>query len=62
MKMTYKISKIRTAFFGVYNCYGPGAAATRGVSWARALDYDSAHRFIAKSFVNGRHWIAPKDV
>ncbi|KAL1214010.1 putative pectinesterase 68 [Cardamine amara subsp. amara] len=57
----HKSNKSKTAFFGVYNCYGPGAAATRGVSWARALDYDSAHPFIAKSFVNGRHWIAPRD-
>jgi pectin methylesterase-like acyl-CoA thioesterase len=57
----HKSNKSKTAFFGVYNCYGPGAAATRGVSWARALDYESAHPFIAKSFVNGRHWIAPRD-
>ncbi|KAG2261768.1 hypothetical protein Bca4012_013538 [Brassica carinata] len=57
----HKSNKSKTAFFGVYNCYGPGAAATTGVSWARALDYESAHPFIAKSFVNGRHWIAPRD-
>ncbi|GER28052.1 pectin lyase-like superfamily protein [Striga asiatica] len=54
-------NKNKTAFFGVYKCFGPGAAAVRGVSWARELDYDSAHRFLAKSFVNGRHWIAPSD-
>ncbi|MFS7962324.1 putative pectinesterase [Helianthus anomalus] len=50
-----------TVFFGVYRCWGPGAAALRGVSWARELNYDSAHKFLAKSFVNGRHWIAPSD-
>ncbi|KAL0326561.1 UNVERIFIED_CONTAM: putative pectinesterase 68 [Sesamum angustifolium] len=33
----------------------------RGVSWARELDYDTAHPFLAKSFVNGRHWISPSD-
>ncbi|KAL8064504.1 hypothetical protein ABFX02_01G095200 [Erythranthe guttata] len=54
-------NKNKTAYFGVYKCFGPGAARVRGVSWARELDYDSAHPFIAKSFVNGRHWIAPSD-
>ncbi|GAB2274171.1 Probable pectinesterase 68 [Dionaea muscipula] len=53
--------KNKTVFFGVYKCRGPGAAAVRGVSWARELDYNSAHPFLAKSFVNGRHWIAPSD-
>ncbi|KAL3818230.1 hypothetical protein ACJIZ3_004135 [Penstemon smallii] len=54
-------NKNKTVFFGVYKCYGPGAAAVRGVSWARELDYNTAHPFLAKSFVNGRHWIAPAD-
>jgi hypothetical protein len=48
-------------FFGVYKCWGPGAEAVRGVSWAQELDFKSAHPFIRKSFVNGRHWIAPAD-
>ncbi|MBA0689615.1 hypothetical protein Goari_007336 [Gossypium aridum] len=54
-------NKNKTAFFGVYKCWGPGAAAVRGVSWARELKFDEAHPFLAKSFVNGRHWIAPWD-
>ncbi|XP_076928845.1 putative pectinesterase 68 [Bidens hawaiensis] len=54
-------NKSKTAYFGVYRCWGPGAKAVRGVSWARELNYESAHKFIAKSFVNGRHWIAPCD-
>ncbi|OMO59669.1 Pectinesterase, catalytic [Corchorus capsularis] len=54
-------NKNKTVFFGVYKCWGPGAAAVRGVSWARELDFDTAHPFLAKSFVNGRHWIAPWD-
>ncbi|KAJ8625892.1 hypothetical protein MRB53_019199 [Persea americana] len=54
-------NKNKTAFFGVYKCWGPGAAAVRGVSWARELDYDTAHPFLAKSFVNGRHWLGPTD-
>ncbi|XP_024987064.1 probable pectinesterase 68 [Cynara cardunculus var. scolymus] len=54
-------NKSKTAYFGVYRCWGPGAAAVRGVSWARELDYESAHKFLVKSFVNGRHWIAPSD-
>lgn len=54
-------NKNKTVFFGVYKCWGPGAEAVRGVSWARELDFQSAHPFIRKSFVNGRHWIAPSD-
>lgn len=53
--------KNKTAFFGMYKCWGPGAAAVKGASWARELDFDTAHPFLAKSFVNGRHWIAPSD-
>ncbi|PIA50204.1 hypothetical protein AQUCO_01300738v1 [Aquilegia coerulea] len=55
-------NKNKTVFFGAYKCSGPGAAAVSGgASWAHELDYDSAHPFLAKSFVNGRHWIAPSD-
>ncbi|CAA6666788.1 unnamed protein product [Spirodela intermedia] len=50
-----------TAFFGVYRCSGPGAAAVRGASLTRELDYQSARPFLAKSFVNGRHWLDPSD-
>ncbi|KAE8713798.1 putative pectinesterase 68 [Hibiscus syriacus] len=48
----------KTVFFGVYKCWGPGAAT---VSRDRELDFETAHPFLAKSFVNGRHWIAPSD-
>lgn len=44
----------RTAFFGVYKSWGPGANSVGGVSWEKELDYETAHPFIAKSFVNGR--------
>ncbi|MED6220219.1 putative pectinesterase 68 [Stylosanthes scabra] len=54
-------NKNKTVFFGMYKCWGPGAEAVRGVSWARELDFESAHPFLVKSFVNGRHWIAPSD-
>ncbi|XP_054823307.1 probable pectinesterase 68 [Prosopis cineraria] len=54
-------NKNKTVFFGVYKCHGPGAAAARGLSWGRELDFESAHPFLVKSFVNGRHWIAPSD-
>lgn len=46
---------------GVYKCWGPGEEALRGVSCAPELDYELAHPFLVKSFVNGRHWIAPSD-
>ncbi|XP_068649991.1 probable pectinesterase 68 isoform X1 [Aristolochia californica] len=54
-------NKNKTVFFGVYKCWGPGVAAVRGVSWARELDYETAHPFLVKSFVNGRHWMGPHD-
>ncbi|XP_042947503.1 probable pectinesterase 68 isoform X2 [Carya illinoinensis] len=54
-------TKNKTVFVGVYKCWGPGAEALRWISGAKELDYDSAHRFLVKSFVNGRHWIAPSD-
>ncbi|KAE8678025.1 putative pectinesterase 68 [Hibiscus syriacus] len=37
---------------------GPGAAA---ISRERELDFETAHPFLAKSFVNWRHWITPSD-
>ncbi|KAL0542114.1 hypothetical protein IC582_022204 [Cucumis melo] len=54
-------NKNKTVFFGVYKCWGPGASKVKGVSWAKELEYKEAHPFLAKSFVNGRHWIAPSD-
>ncbi|XP_075641197.1 putative pectinesterase 68 [Castanea sativa] len=51
----------RTVFMGVYKCWGPGAETLKGVSWAPELDFKLAHPFLVKSFVNGRHWIAPSD-
>ncbi|MBA0729663.1 hypothetical protein Golax_023126 [Gossypium laxum] len=51
----------KTVFFGAYKCWGPGAAAVGGVGRAKELDFGTAHPFLAKSFVNGRHWIAPWD-
>ncbi|XP_072963624.1 probable pectinesterase 68 [Typha angustifolia] len=54
-------NKDKTAFFGLYKCSGPGAAAVHGVSWARELDFETARPFLVKSFVNGRHWLNPSD-
>ncbi|XP_062074741.1 probable pectinesterase 68 [Humulus lupulus] len=51
----------KNVLLGVYKCSGPGVTALHGTSWARELDFDTAHRFLVKSFVNGRHWIAPSD-
>lgn len=51
----------KTALLGAYKCRGPGANVLKGVSWAPELDYNSAHPFLVKSFVNGRHWIALSD-
>lgn len=51
----------RSVFYGVYKSWGPGAAAVRGVSRARELDYETARPFLVKSFVNGRHWLGPSD-
>ncbi|KAJ3680542.1 hypothetical protein LUZ60_016820 [Juncus effusus] len=53
--------KNMTAFFGVYKNWGPGSAFVHGVTWARDLDFQTAHPFLVKSFVNGRHWLGPND-
>ncbi|PKU77166.1 probable pectinesterase 68 [Dendrobium catenatum] len=54
-------AKKKTVFFGVYRCWGPGAEYVQSASWARELDYKAARPFLAKSFVNGRHWLGPWD-
>jgi len=54
-------NKNKTAFFGSYRCWGPGAKAVHGAAWARELDFAAARPFLVKSFVNGRHWISPED-
>ncbi|KAF3448333.1 hypothetical protein FNV43_RR09046 [Rhamnella rubrinervis] len=51
----------RTTLLGVYKCWGPGVAELLGASRERELEFESAHPFLVKSFVNGRHWIAPSD-
>jgi hypothetical protein len=51
----------RTVLLGAYKCQGPGAEVLKAVSWAPELDFNSAHPFLVKSFVNGRHWIALSD-
>ncbi|KAK8940070.1 putative pectinesterase 68 [Platanthera guangdongensis] len=55
-------SKKKTVFFGVYRCWGPGVESFRGAAWAHQLDQDTVRPFIAKSFINGRHWLGPWDV
>ncbi|KAL8136553.1 hypothetical protein V2J09_002554 [Rumex salicifolius] len=57
----HSTTKNETMFFGTYKCWGPGAETMLRASRAKELDYDTAHRFLAKSFVNGRHWISPSD-
>lgn len=54
-------SKEGTVFFGLYNCYGPGARAARRISWAHELAPAQAHPFLTKSFINGRHWLEDSD-
>ncbi|KAF7150664.1 hypothetical protein RHSIM_Rhsim02G0096100 [Rhododendron simsii] len=51
-------NKNKTVFFGVYKCWGPGAAsAMGGVSWARELQYELAHPFLY-SFIHSFFLIA----
>lgn len=50
-------SKEGTVFFGLYNCYGPGARAARRISWAHELTPAQAQPFLVKSYINGRHWL-----
>ncbi|KAG0592392.1 hypothetical protein KC19_1G248400 [Ceratodon purpureus] len=44
-------------FFGQYNCFGPGSAQARRVSWAHELSFVEAQPFLSLAFVDGEQWV-----
>lgn len=48
----------RTAYFGQYKCYGPGANTTGRVAWSHNnLTSKEVEPFLSKGMIDGRTWI-----
>ena len=47
----------RTAYYGEYQCYGPGANTARRVTWSRTLTAQEVKPFLSKDFIGGNSWI-----
>lgn len=47
----------RTAFYGEYKCYGPGANRSKRVEWSHSLSSDAASPFLTKGMIGGRGWL-----
>ncbi|WOL14486.1 hypothetical protein Cni_G23266 [Canna indica] len=49
----------RTAYYGEYECSGPGSNVAGRVDWSRNLSSDEASRFVTKSWIDGQDWLRP---
>ncbi|KAJ7521793.1 hypothetical protein O6H91_19G069800 [Diphasiastrum complanatum] len=47
----------QTVFYGLYNCYGPGANYQGRVAWSRELTSLEAQPFLTLSFIDGEEWL-----
>ncbi|KAF5727206.1 hypothetical protein HS088_TW22G00894 [Tripterygium wilfordii] len=52
-------SKESTAYFGEYQCYGPGAGRTKRAPWSRGLSNGDATPFMNMSMIGGGGWLRP---
>ncbi|KAE8100258.1 hypothetical protein FH972_018173 [Carpinus fangiana] len=52
-------SKQRTAYYGEYKCYGPGAVGSKRVQWSHNLTIQEAAPFLSKDLISGKSWIRP---
>ncbi|XP_074362738.1 putative pectinesterase 11 [Apium graveolens] len=50
-------SNQRTAFYGEYKCYGPGADRSKRVAWSRGLSKEEATPFLSKGMIGGGGWL-----
>ncbi|KAK1358636.1 Pectinesterase domain-containing protein [Heracleum sosnowskyi] len=50
-------SNQRTAFYGEYKCYGPGADRSKRVAWSRSLSKEEATPFLSKGMIGGGGWL-----
>ncbi|KAL8129534.1 hypothetical protein V2J09_018689 [Rumex salicifolius] len=48
-----------TAYYGEYNCYGPGSNRSERVAWSHALTPQEAAPFISKRMIGGAGWLRP---
>ncbi|CAA7044804.1 unnamed protein product [Microthlaspi erraticum] len=49
----------KTAYYGEYKCYGPGADRRQRVKWSKQLSHDEATVFLSKNFIGGKDWLRP---
>ncbi|KAF5745719.1 hypothetical protein HS088_TW07G01311 [Tripterygium wilfordii] len=52
-------TKQSTAYFGEYDCYGPGAGRTDRVQWSQGLSDVDATPFMSKNMIEGGNWLRP---
>eukprot|EP00250_Pteridium_aquilinum_P003442 c13752_g1_i1 orf=72-1256(-) len=50
-------SRDKTAFYGEYKCWGPGADLQNRVAWAHELTDSQAEPFMSTSFIDGQSWL-----
>ncbi|KZV28864.1 Pectinesterase 11 [Dorcoceras hygrometricum] len=50
-------SNQRTAYYGEYRCYGPGANVSRRVNWSHSLSSQEAKPYLTEEFIDGAAWI-----
>ncbi|XP_073140513.1 putative pectinesterase 11 isoform X2 [Henckelia pumila] len=51
------LPKQRTAYYGEYRCYGPGASVSKRVDWSRNLSSQEAQPYLTEEFIGGSAWI-----
>ncbi|KAF3339981.1 putative pectinesterase 11 [Carex littledalei] len=52
-------SNQRTAYYGEYQCSGPGSDVSKRVTWSHQLSPAEASPFITKAWINGLDWLRP---
>lgn len=50
-------SRRSSAYYGEYNCYGPGADTSGRVSWSHKLSDVQAQPFLELSYIDGGSWL-----
>ncbi|KAI6688262.1 hypothetical protein NL676_025090 [Syzygium grande] len=50
-------SNRRTAYYGQYKCYGPGAKTSKRVPWSRFLTSEEASPFLTADMVDRKSWL-----
>lgn len=48
-----------TAYYGMYQCSGPGAETALKSGWTKELTHEEAKPFLDRSFINAADWLRP---